>query len=520
MNHFTNFPHSGGIIPRYQHGDFNTNSESYYKELARKNEELNNLHPLIDQLFKRGLEVDDTVTIDLEKIGDWSKELDPTKDPVEEIITLKANVLLSILEDPIQLKSLSLKATDVRQLKNAITIKEDGLYSKDLFPIVKEIDDKLDLINQRLDELDPEGASVLVPTGSAEVNKFFSPVYKNLYTVLNGINRDKVNIAFITDLHLYPESNYLKSKDNFRVLSQFDLLTNVTDFSIHCGDNVDSYSGAIGVNNDVMQPEHVKHSTIANMRRFANYVNLNNNNKDVHIVTGNHDRGGIPYATNKNHDLSMVLSKDELVSITGQPLYGGTLYPDKKIAFFKMYSDDFSEQQADGYFKETDNQDGYQSGLISAQQFRELANFLNTIPNDYHLLVAGHIIIDKDKTGNGQILNQVFNTYQKGEDFTIPANTLVGLDNASHGEIKFNHRAKGKRAFIGYIAGHYHSETDFPKNTDRDFNMACLLNAFPLEGGQGTNLEGSFYNLEIDTKARTLKSEGIGRATNFINWTY
>ena len=519
MNHFTNFPHSSGIIPRYQHGDFNTNSESYYKELARKNEELNNLHPLIDQLFKRGLEVSDTLTVDLEKIGNWSKELDPTKDPVEEIITLKANVLLSILEDPIQLKSLSLTATDVRQLKNAITVKEDGLYSKDLFPIVKEIDDKLDLINQRLDELDPEGASVLVNTGFAEVNKFFSPTYKNLYNVLNAIDPKKVNVAFITDLHLYPKSNFLKNKDNFRVLTQFDLLTNKSDFAIHCGDNVDSYSGAIGTDNDVMLPEDVKISTIANMRRFVGHVR-SNTEKDVHIVTGNHDRGGIPYATNKNHDLSMVLSKSELSLLTGQPLYGGQLYPDKKIGFFKMYSDDFSEQQANGYFKETDNQDGYNSGLISAKQFRELANFLNSLPSDYHLLVAGHIIIDKDQTGNGQILNQVFNAYQKGEDFTIPANTLVGLDNASHSEIKFNNATKGQRPFIGYLAGHYHSETDFPKNTDRDFNMACLLNAFPLEGGQGTDLEGSFYHLEIDTTARTLKAKGVGRATNFINWTY
>lgn len=519
MNHFTNFPHSSGIIPRYQHGDFNTNSESYYKELARKNEELNNLHPLIDQLFKRGLEVSDTLTVDLEKIGNWSKELDPTKEPVEEIITLKANVLLSVLEDPIQLKSLSLKATDIRQLKNAITVKEDGLYSKDLFPIVKEIDDKLDLINQRLDELDPEGASVLVPVGASEINQEVPVPYKNLDTVLNEVDNTKFNVAFITDLHLYPASNYLKNKDNFRVLGQFEKLVNKADIAIHCGDNVDSYSGALGANNDVMLPEDVKRSTIANMKRFSNYTQMNLD-KDVHIVIGNHDRGGIPYATNKNHDLSMVLSKAEMEAINGQPLYGGQLYPDKKIGFFKMYSDDFSEQQADGYFKETDNQDGYQNGLISAKQFRELANFMNSLPADYHLLVAGHIIIDKDKMGNGQILNQVFNAYQKGEDFTIPANTLVGLDNSSHSEIKFNNATKGVRAFIGYLAGHYHSETNYNKNTDREFNMACLLNAFPLEGGQGTELEGSFYNLEIDTTARTLKAKGVGRATNFINWTY
>ena len=344
MNHFTNFPHSSGIIPRYQHGDFNTNSESYYKELARKNEELNNLHPLIDQLFKRGLEVSDTVTVDLEKIGDWSKELDPTKDPVEEIITLKANVLLSVLEDPIQLKGLSLRATDVRQLKNAITIKEDGLYSKDLFPIVKEIDDKLDLTYQRLEELDPEGASVLVPVGASEINQEVPVPYKNLATVLNEFDNTKFNVAFITDLHLYPESNYLKNKDNFRVLGQFEKLVNKTDVTIHCGDNVDSYSGALGANNDVMLPEDVKRSTIANMKRFANYTQMNLD-KDVHIVIGNHDRGGIPYATNKNHDLSMVLSKSEMEAINGQPLYGGQLYPDKKVGFFKMYSDDFSENK-------------------------------------------------------------------------------------------------------------------------------------------------------------------------------
>ena len=216
----------------------------------------------------------------------------------------------------------------------------------------------------------------------------------------------------------------------------------------------------------------------------------------------------------------MVLSKKEIAEITGQPLYGGTLFPDKKIGIFKIHSDDFSEQQANGYFLETDNQVGYEAGLISAAQFNSLASFMNTLPDGYHLLIVGHIIIDKDHTGNGTVFNELLNAYLKGENYTIPANSLVGIENKSHAEIKFINKNNQTKPFIGYLAGHYHAETDFPKNTDRDFNMACLLNGFPSKEQQGTELEGTFYNIEIDTVAKTLKCRGIGRATDFINWTY
>lgn len=499
--------------------DFNTNAKDYYDYLAKVNESFDKIAKLLEINMARDIDVEDTNTVDLTKIGEWIHELNPDIELVEQVIKIKADVILSEVTEPILLKSVSTFIGEVFEATNSIKKKSDGIFSKDLEPFLKMIDEKLDELNKRIDELDPEGADVLLPIHAQQIENNVPVAYKNLDTVISSIDQSKFNIAFITDLHLYPDSESLRNKNNFRVLEQFKKLANKTDVSIHCGDNVDSYSGAIGVDNDPMKPSEVKIATKANMKRFACAVNTYPK-KPVLIVTGNHDRGGIPYATNKNHDLSMVLSKKEMEEITGQPMYGGTVFPDKKLGIFKVHSDDFSEQQSNGYFLETDNQTGYQTGLIGYAQFNAMANFFNSLPENYHLLIVAHIIIDKDKTGNGQVFNQVLNAYQKGVNYKIPANTLVGIENNSHGEIRFINEGKGTRPFIGYLAGHYHSETDFPKNTDRNFNMACLLNGFPKDGQQATENEGTFYNIEIDTNAKTLKCFGVGNATNFLNWKY
>lgn len=506
-------------LPSYDpSADYETNSNSYMNYLGKLNKIIDEFVKQLELMAKRDIQVIDTNTIDLTKIGQWVTELKELEKE-DSVIKLQADVLLSKTTEPISIKSLANFVGDVQTLTNAIKAKSDGLFAKDFESVLKQLDTKLNDLIKRIDDLDPEGADINIPIHAQQISNSVPKPYKNLDTVISSIDATKFNMAFITDLHLYPSNESLMYHDNFRVLEQFKKLALKSDVAIHCGDNVDSHSGAVAKDNDAMSPSEVKLATTANMKRFARTVNTYPEVPTL-IVNGNHDRGGIPYATNKNHDLSMVLSKKEIAEITGQPLYGGTLFPDKKIGIFKIHSDDFSEQQANGYFLETDNQVGYEAGLISAAQFNSLASFMNTLPDGYHLLIVGHIIIDKDHTGNGTVFNELLNAYLKGENYTIPANSLVGLENQSHAEIKFINKNNQTKPFIGYLAGHYHAETDFSKNTDRDFNMACLLNGFPSKDQQGTELEGTFYNIEIDTVAKTLKCRGIGRATDFINWTY
>lgn len=499
--------------------DYNTNALSYYDFLADVSDEMKPLvNMLVNYLMSRDIEFYDTETIDFTRIGEWIKDPKDINVLEEMDNVLKVYAKVKRSEETELFSSKTLRDSMI-VLKNSIVEKEDGIYSKDFEYVIKELDKKIDELTKRLDNIDPEGADIEVPISSAQISPFVPVPYKNLATVISNVDKEKFNVSFITDLHLQTVSESVPNYDNYRVLEQLRKLTDVCDVTVFCGDNVNSSSGSIGVDNDPIKPSDVKISTKYNMNRFSKSVNINSE-KPVLIANGNHDRGGIPYATNMYHDFNMVLSISEIEEITGQKIYGGTLFPDKKIAIYKMYSDDFSEKQNGGFFVENDNQNGYQNGLISFAQFKDMANFFATIPDGYALLVFGHIIIDKDKMGNGQVLNQVFNAYKDKTDYTIPANSLQGIDNTTHTPINFINSQKQNRSFIGYIAGHYHSETNYNPNTDRKFNMACLLNGFPSVEQKGTDKEGTFYHIEIDTTAKTLKTYGIGNATNFLNWTY
>lgn len=507
-----------GYMPSYDdRADYQTNSKSYLDFLAKSNKAFGELIKQLEYLAKRDITVEDTNTVDLTKIGQWLNEI-TDEEQIDPIIKLKADVLISKLSEPLELKSLSVLPHDVRDVLNAIKAKTDGIYSKDLEPYLKEIDTKLDELIERIDTLDPEGADVAVNIDTAEIEPSVPVPYKNLDSVIGSVDKTKFNIAFITDLHLQPQSNHTKGNPYFRILEQFERLASVCDVAVHNGDNIDGYSGAQGVDFDVMPPSEVKYSTRKNMERFVHAV-LTNRPVETLIVQGNHDRGGIPYATSKNHDLQMVLSKNEMKEISGQPLYEGKLFPDKKVAIYKMYADDFSEKTSNGYFVEGDTQEGLGYGLISFAQFNNFKTFLTTVPDGYTLIIFSHIITSGDKTGNGLVLESIFNAIKDKTKVTIPANSLTGADNQQHGSLDFDFTNRNID-FAGVYAGHFHTEVAYPRLDSRKYDMAALTLARPLPEDVGTEKEGTFYLLELDTTAKTLKCKGIGKGTDFINYNY
>ena len=103
--------------------DYNTNAKSYYDYIAYRTRQLDYIIQAINKLLDRNLQVEDTNTVDLEKIGEWLN-----KDDTE---TLKAYVKIS------------------KQALNATQAVDDGIYTKDLLPDIEKL--RADLENVRAD---------------------------------------------------------------------------------------------------------------------------------------------------------------------------------------------------------------------------------------------------------------------------------------------------------------------------------------------------------------------------------
>lgn len=92
--------------------DYNTNAKSYYDYLGFRIAQLDAIIDAINKLINRNIKTNQTNTVDLQKLGDWS---------TGDIITLLANVKVS------------------RETLNAIETRDDGLFVKDLKPLINDL---------------------------------------------------------------------------------------------------------------------------------------------------------------------------------------------------------------------------------------------------------------------------------------------------------------------------------------------------------------------------------------------
>lgn len=92
--------------------DYNTNAKSYYDYLGFRIAQLDALIDAINKLINRNIKTNQTNTVDLQKLGDWSNG---------DIITLLANVKVS------------------SETLNAIETRDDGLFVKDLKPLINDL---------------------------------------------------------------------------------------------------------------------------------------------------------------------------------------------------------------------------------------------------------------------------------------------------------------------------------------------------------------------------------------------
>lgn len=92
--------------------DYNTNAKSYYDYLGFRIAQLDALIDAINKLINRNIKTNQTNTVDLQKLGDWSND---------DIITLLANVKVS------------------SETLNAIEIRDDGIYARNLKPLIDDL---------------------------------------------------------------------------------------------------------------------------------------------------------------------------------------------------------------------------------------------------------------------------------------------------------------------------------------------------------------------------------------------
>lgn len=103
--------------------DYNTNAKSYYDYLGFRIAQLDAIIDAINKLIKRNIKTNQTNTVDLQKLGDWSSN---------DIITLLANVKVS------------------HETLNAIEIRDDGLFVKNLKPLIDDLQRQVNDIKEEL----------------------------------------------------------------------------------------------------------------------------------------------------------------------------------------------------------------------------------------------------------------------------------------------------------------------------------------------------------------------------------
>lgn len=158
------FHHNHGRFYNYGHfknhyepwyddsSDFNTNAKDYYDYLARFGKWAHVVEDVINRLLRRNLEVDDTNSIDMTKIGDWIDN--GVCHGFDDVIHIKADVIVSPDVDERTFNNFDPKTV---KIPNGTVVRKNGVWSPDyinaLNAIDKEIGNLIKIINDQGDEI-------------------------------------------------------------------------------------------------------------------------------------------------------------------------------------------------------------------------------------------------------------------------------------------------------------------------------------------------------------------------------
>lgn len=226
----------GSYAPWYDDkADYNTNAKSYYDYLARINKYLYYVEKIVNRLYDRNIEFEDSNSIDFTKLGDWITSLDDKG--YNNLIKITAKVILANGNKEEHLINTKEK---IFNLNNAIQNTDNGLWSSDYLPLIKALDKEIGKMQEYFD-----GDLNEVDDLNIQTRDLFKPLISQMRTKIKSLP-GKINIGHITDVHYVIRSNYWGnfplSSLGYTHIFNIANLSDLMDVVIAGGDNTDENS--------------------------------------------------------------------------------------------------------------------------------------------------------------------------------------------------------------------------------------------------------------------------------------
>lgn len=174
LSHF--FGDKRHFIPWYDtEADYNTNAKSYYDYLGFRIAQLDNMLDAINFLLRKNVDVLDTNSVHMVKLGDWLKG--------DDLIQLESYVKLS------------------QDLTNALKDTPNGLYVKDLEPELDQLAEELQNLSDRLGRDESDIRSL--KDGIDGLNKRLDNIEKEIKSILDRLNGKYKSIPSQYFVHSY-----------------------------------------------------------------------------------------------------------------------------------------------------------------------------------------------------------------------------------------------------------------------------------------------------------------------------
>lgn len=347
----------------------------------------------------------------------------------------------------------------------------------------------------------------------------------NLDTVIAQADKTKFNMGFMTDIHVDSHQQFAdhfdqkdKMERRWNIVGQFRTLETFTDAMVYGGDNIDGYSGATAAGIYPYTEQERRAKNLHVLKRFASAATAGAK-VPVILCRGNHETGKIPYANDGRSRLDSLTGSD--IAVAYDSRYGATLFPGKKVAIYRIDTDDFEDAtNSQGKFIEFSgyyNGAEFPHGKLGQNQLHAFGQWLEQLDRSYHVVIVGHVPMERENdVANVTKLATLLDGFKQGSSVTIDYNSMQGHNPSPMGQKTYNFATKGRGTVAAIFAGHWHYETVKYLGTTQ---IIVGTKAFPSEEEYNTANEAGFANVQIDTAKRTIKVQGIGHYTN-RNFSY
>ena len=341
-------------------------------------------------------------------------------------------------------------------------------------------------------------------------------VVNDLTFFSKSLNQDKFNALFLTDIHWTLMAN--DSDTNYATAGPkaIQQMMNTTVFD----GNVD----AVVVNGDNIHGNEFGTSKVPqNINRTKEFVGILNGtfiDTDVFVNMGNHDNGTV-WSTAP----STVISQDDLARFYGvnEPRFGETR---NKFLAYKDYDSKKIRVITMNTFDNPDVLDGkgqikYPTGKFSIftnSQIQSLVRALQTVPDDYHVLVFTHQPLE-GYFGNRpydymtNINHDVVKAILQG--FATHANVSITGVNPEFATSVTTNFTQNKGTLIGVVSGHEHrDDTVQSQNGVNGFLRTCFISV-GQDRTVGESTQYAFDVIEVDHDNRRITFKRFGKGDDY-----